>query len=116
MPFRGETLGSLCVAIANAKFAPPSELRADLPAALDRWCETALASEPQKRHASAKEMALALQKLLEKQGLKFKFNTTAQGAQVKDGKVKLTWKSAEQYMCGLDVTSGPPTTTGFAWA
>src|SRR5205085_11235292 len=34
--------------------------------------------------ASDKEMALSLQKLLEKQGLKFKFNTTAQGAQIKD--------------------------------
>jgi len=45
---------------------------------------------------SDKEMALALQKLLEKQGLKFKFNTTAQGAEISGGKVKLTWKSGDQ--------------------
>jgi dihydrolipoamide dehydrogenase len=46
--------------------------------------------------ASDKEMALALQKLLEKQGLKFRFNTTAQGAQISGGKVKLSWKSGEE--------------------
>src|SRR4029079_16150659 len=48
---------------------------------------------PNIRHVSDSEMALALQKLLEKQGLKFKFNTTAQGAEISSGKVKLTWKS-----------------------
>jgi dihydrolipoamide dehydrogenase len=42
------------------------------------------------------EMALALQKLLEKQGLEFRFKTTAQGAAVENGKVKLTWKSGDQ--------------------
>jgi dihydrolipoamide dehydrogenase len=46
--------------------------------------------------ASDKEMALALQKLLEKQGMKFRFNTTAQGAEISDGKVKLSWKSGDE--------------------
>jgi dihydrolipoamide dehydrogenase len=41
-------------------------------------------------------MALALQKLLEKQGLKFKFNTTAQGAEIKDGKIKVSHKTGDQ--------------------
>jgi dihydrolipoamide dehydrogenase len=51
---------------------------------------------PQILIASDKEMALALQKLLEKQGIKFRFNTTAQGAEIKNGKVRLTWKSGDQ--------------------
>jgi dihydrolipoamide dehydrogenase len=42
------------------------------------------------------EMAAALQKLLEKQGLKFRFKTTAQSASVESEKVKLTWKSGDQ--------------------
>ncbi len=41
------------------------------------------------------EMALGLQKLLEKQGIKFRFKTGAQGATIENGKVKLSWKSAE---------------------
>jgi len=43
-----------------------------------------------------KEMAGQLQKLLERQGLKFRFNTTAQSARVENGKVKLAWKGGDQ--------------------
>lgn len=42
------------------------------------------------------EMASALQKLLEKQGLKFRFKTVAERATVEGGKVKVGWKSGEQ--------------------
>jgi dihydrolipoamide dehydrogenase len=42
------------------------------------------------------ELSAMLQKLLEKQGMKFRFNAGATGAQVKDGKVHVTWKSGEQ--------------------
>ncbi|HTW95951.1 MAG TPA: dihydrolipoyl dehydrogenase [Tepidisphaeraceae bacterium] len=42
---------------------------------------------------SDREMANALQKMLEKQGLKFRFKTTAESVQVAENKVKLTWKS-----------------------
>ena len=45
---------------------------------------------------SDKEMALSLQKLLEKQGLKFRFNTAAQGAEVKNGKIKVSFKSGDE--------------------
>jgi dihydrolipoamide dehydrogenase len=45
---------------------------------------------------SDREMALALQKLLEKQGLKFRFNTAAQDVKIEKDNVKLTWKSGEQ--------------------
>jgi dihydrolipoamide dehydrogenase len=46
--------------------------------------------------AMDREMTAALQKSLEKQGLKFRFNTTATGATVKDGMVTLSWKAKEQ--------------------
>jgi dihydrolipoamide dehydrogenase len=42
------------------------------------------------------EMASALQRLLEKQGLKFRFKTVAESAKVENGKVKVTWKSGDQ--------------------
>jgi dihydrolipoamide dehydrogenase len=45
---------------------------------------------------SDREMATALQKSLEKQGIKFRFNTTAESAQVVNGKVRVNWKSGEQ--------------------
>src|SRR5256714_1842270 len=46
--------------------------------------------------ASDKAMALALQKLLEKQGIKFQFNTSAQGVEIKDGRIKVTFKSGDE--------------------
>src|SRR5205823_5233237 len=45
--------------------------------------------------ASDREMAGALQRLLEKQGIKFRFNTTAENAKIENGKVKVTWKSRD---------------------
>lgn len=42
------------------------------------------------------EMALGLQKLLEKQGLKFRFKTIAEGAKVTSGQVQVSWKSGDE--------------------
>ena len=42
------------------------------------------------------EMTTALRKQLEKQGIKFKFKTTAESAKVENGKVKLSWRSGEE--------------------
>ena len=43
-----------------------------------------------------REMASGLQRQLEKQGLQFRFSTSAEKAEVKDNKVHVTWKSGEQ--------------------
>ena len=43
-----------------------------------------------------RELSGRLQRLLEKQGLTFQFNTAAQKADVKDGKVHVTWKSGDK--------------------
>jgi dihydrolipoamide dehydrogenase len=48
------------------------------------------------------EMAMALQKLLEKQGLKFRFRTTAESAKVENGRVKLKWKAREGVETGTE--------------
>jgi len=42
------------------------------------------------------ELSGVLQKILEKQGMQFRFNTTAVGAEVKDGKVLVTCKTGDQ--------------------
>jgi dihydrolipoamide dehydrogenase len=49
-----------------------------------------------------KEMASALQRILEKQGLKFKFNVTAQSAKLEKNKVKLSWKAREGNETGVE--------------
>ena len=59
VPFNGETLGALCIAIAQADFPPPSQLRPDLPGELDGWFSRALAKSPAARFATANEMAEA---------------------------------------------------------
>src|SRR5688500_2169682 len=45
---------------------------------------------------SDREMASALQRSLEKQGLKFRFKTVAESAKVENGRVKVSWKSGDQ--------------------
>jgi len=42
------------------------------------------------------EMAAQLQRMLEKQGMKFRFKTGAQRAMVENGKVRVAWKSGDQ--------------------
>jgi dihydrolipoamide dehydrogenase len=45
---------------------------------------------------SDREMAGALQKSLEKQGIKFRLNTTAQSAKIVGDKVKIAWKTGDE--------------------
>jgi dihydrolipoamide dehydrogenase len=46
--------------------------------------------------AMDREMTTALQRQLEKQGMKFQFNTGAQSSKIENGRVKVAWKSGEQ--------------------
>lgn len=59
-PFDAESIEGLYFAIDGGTFVRPSELRSELPPALDRWFEKALAHDPEKRFASARQMADAL--------------------------------------------------------
>jgi dihydrolipoamide dehydrogenase len=49
-----------------------------------------------------KEMASGLQRQLEKQGLKFKFDTMAQSAKLEGTKLKLSWKSKDGKESGVE--------------
>jgi len=57
VPFQGETLGAVCVAIERGTFAPLSQRRPGLPITLDAWFQRALARDPAMRFQSAKELA-----------------------------------------------------------
>ncbi len=57
LPFGGDTVGALFIAIDRAEFAPPTILQPDLPPGLDAWFKRALSRDPNGRFASAKEMA-----------------------------------------------------------
>jgi serine/threonine-protein kinase len=59
-PFDAESIEGLYFAIDGGTFVRPSELRPELPPALDRWFEKALAHDPENRFASARQMADAL--------------------------------------------------------
>jgi serine/threonine-protein kinase len=59
-PFEADSIEGLYFAIDGGTFARPSDLRAELPAALDRWFEKALAHDPQHRFSNARQMADAL--------------------------------------------------------
>lgn len=59
VPFDGETLGALHVAIASGRFTPVSRVRPDLPPALDGWFQRALAVDPAARFQTARELAKA---------------------------------------------------------
>jgi serine/threonine-protein kinase len=60
IPFHGETLGALCVAISKGVYKSPSQQNPALPAAIDAWVTRALAPHPDDRFGSVKEMADAL--------------------------------------------------------
>ncbi len=59
LPFTAEALGELCVKLLDARFAPPSKLRADVPPGVDEWFARALARQPEGRYDNAREAAQA---------------------------------------------------------
>jgi serine/threonine-protein kinase len=61
VPFGGETIGSLSVAVHLGIFQPPSTLRPDLTPAVDAWFVRMLKRDPNERYDSAKEMAEAFE-------------------------------------------------------
>ena len=61
VPFSGETVGAICLAIDKAQYTPVTQLRPELPPALDAWFARAFARKLDKRFASAREMADAFQ-------------------------------------------------------
>ena len=60
VPFRGDTLTEVCMAVLGDVPAPPSALRPDLPAGLDAVVLGCLEKDPARRIGSAAELATAL--------------------------------------------------------
>jgi serine/threonine-protein kinase len=57
MPFSDDKgMGALMLAVSHGRFVPPSELRPELPAALDGWFLRALNGDPNRRFQSAREL------------------------------------------------------------
>ncbi len=57
-----------------------------------------------------RDLSGRLQRILEKQGLLFQFNTAAKKAEVKDGKVHVTWKSGDK--TGVEIVDKVLVATG----
>jgi serine/threonine-protein kinase len=64
LPFRGETLAGLSVAINDGTFAPPSAIVPELGAEIDVWFKLALCRNVELRHASATELAQSFRQAL----------------------------------------------------
>jgi hypothetical protein len=64
IPFAGETLGSVCVAICNGDFAPPSRLRKGVGPEVDAWFAKVFARNPAERFQSISEQAAAFRAAL----------------------------------------------------
>jgi serine/threonine-protein kinase len=62
VPFRAKSFGDLCLAVSRGVFPLPSQADPPLPMMLDMWFLRALARDPQKRFASAKEAAEELER------------------------------------------------------
>ena len=63
LPFKGGSFVSVGAAVLKGKYRPASELRHNLPPAIDDWFAKALSLDPRERFASATDMALAFQRL-----------------------------------------------------
>jgi serine/threonine-protein kinase len=61
LPFRGATLGELMLALNSGAFTAPSQVRPELPPAVDAWMARALALDPAERFGSARELSDALE-------------------------------------------------------
>ena len=57
VPFEGETFGAVCIAIDRGRMKLPSQLRSEVPRAVDEWFTKALARDMNARFRSAKEAA-----------------------------------------------------------
>ncbi len=59
LPFEGESVGAVAIAIDKAAYRPVTERFPSLPKRLDEWFQRAFARLPAARFASAKELAVA---------------------------------------------------------
>lgn len=68
LPFRGSSMPKLMFAIANLSHTPVTHVRPELPEALDRLLDLALAKDPHERFATGAHMSQALRAFLTRLG------------------------------------------------
>jgi eukaryotic-like serine/threonine-protein kinase len=64
LPFQGETMGALSIAMHRGEFTPPTQLRPGLPPAIDAWMRRAFDADLDRRFQSARELAQTLAETL----------------------------------------------------
>jgi len=64
LPFDGDTLGLLSLKVLKGDFVPPSQVRSDLPPAVDAWFARALAVDASARFGGVRDMAGELMALV----------------------------------------------------
>ncbi len=64
-PYRGETVEEIACSLAHGAYVPVTQLRRELPAALDAWFVRAIATNADERFVSASEMMAAFERALE---------------------------------------------------
>ncbi len=65
VPFDGETMAALAIAVHTGKYTKASEIVTSLPSAIDAWFDRALAKDPKARFASTRELADTLRAIAE---------------------------------------------------
>jgi serine/threonine-protein kinase len=80
LPFEGETMPAVFVAIDKGQFRAPSQLRPDLPASIDAWFARALDRDLEKRFSSAKQMVEAFEYAITGAELRSGVSMTAQAS------------------------------------
>jgi serine/threonine-protein kinase len=68
VPFAGETIGSISVAVHAGVYAPASSVRSGVSGAVDAWIARALCRDPAGRFGSARELAEALEQAAREPG------------------------------------------------
>jgi serine/threonine-protein kinase len=68
LPFEGDTLGAVCVAVNEGSYPPASRLNREIPRSIDEWVSRALAMSPSDRFRTAREMSDAYLMVFERDG------------------------------------------------
>ena len=63
LPFEGEAIGDLCVKLLEGRYAPATQVRSELPVALDAFFEKAFCRDVEGRFDSARDLARALRQV-----------------------------------------------------
>jgi len=111
LPFNGESLMGLCLAITKGNPPPPSAAAHTLGTTFDPWFQRALASDITERFSSAKELASSFAELCRAGPIRSEALTSVQGAPARTPDA-LTRRDSAQAMMNAAPQSGAHDATG----